>query len=68
VSRALADLADLDVLGVSADAVTIAARGASRSLPAIFAALGSADIHETTLTVPSLETLFIKLTGRELRE
>jgi len=25
-------------------------------------------VRETTLTQPSLETLFIKLTGRELRE
>jgi ABC-2 type transport system ATP-binding protein len=67
-SRALAELEDVEVLSVTADAVTIAARGASRKLPAIFAALGSADIQETTLTVPSLESLFIKLTGRELRE
>ena len=26
------------------------------------------DVHETSLTQPSLETLFIKLTGRALRE
>jgi len=67
-SRALAELEDVDVLSVTAEAVTIAARSGSRQLPAIFAALGSADIQETTLTVPSLESLFIKLTGRELRE
>jgi hypothetical protein len=50
--------------------VTIAAAAASRKLPAIFAALGAAggDIQETTLSVPSLESLFITLTGRELRE
>jgi len=67
-SKALASLGDVDVLCVSAEVVTIAARAASRQLPAIFAALGTADIQETTLTVPSLESLFIKLTGRELRE
>ena len=67
-SKALASLGEVDVLSVSADSVTIAARAASRQLPAIFAALGTADIQETTLTVPSLESLFIKLTGRELRE
>ena len=67
-SKGLAELTEVDVLSVTADAVTIAARSASRQLPAIFAALGSADIQETTLTVPSLESLFIKLTGRELRE
>jgi len=43
---------------------------ASRRLPAIFAALAqaSADVRGTTLTQPSLESLFIKLTGKELRE
>jgi ABC-2 type transport system ATP-binding protein len=67
-SRSLAAVEEVEVLAVTAEAVTIAARGASRKLPAIFAALGSAEIHETTLSVPSLESLFIKLTGRELRE
>jgi ABC-2 type transport system ATP-binding protein len=67
-SRALAELDGVEVLAVTTEAVTIAAPSASRKLPAIFAALGSADIQETTLTVPSLESLFIKLTGRELRE
>jgi ABC-2 type transport system ATP-binding protein len=67
-AKGLAELADVDVLSVTAEAVTIAARRASRQIPAIFAALGAADIQETTLTVPSLESLFIKLTGRELRE
>jgi ABC-2 type transport system ATP-binding protein len=67
-SRALEGLEDIEVLTVSADGLTIAARGASRRLPAIFAALGASEIHETTLSVPSLESLFIKLTGRELRE
>jgi len=68
VSRALEALDDVEVLTVTPDSVTLAARGASRKLPAIFAALGSAEIQETTLSVPSLESLFIKLTGRELRE
>ena len=67
-SRALEALDDVEVLTVTPDSVTLAARGASRKLPAIFAALGSAEIQETTLSVPSLESLFIKLTGRELRE
>jgi ABC-2 type transport system ATP-binding protein len=67
-TRALEALEDVEVVNVSADTVTIAAAGASRKLPAIFGALGSADIQETTLSVPSLESLFIKLTGRELRE
>jgi ABC-2 type transport system ATP-binding protein len=67
-ARALDALDEVDVLSVTPEGITIAARGASRKLPAIFAALGGADIQETTLSVPSLESLFIKLTGRELRE
>ena len=69
-TRALEALDGVEVLLVAGDAVTIAAAGASRKLPAIFAALASAgaDISETTLSMPSLESLFITLTGRELRE
>jgi ABC-2 type transport system ATP-binding protein len=69
-TRALETLDGVEVLTVAADSMTIAAVGASRKLPAIFAALAlaGADIRETTLSVPSLESLFITLTGRELRE
>ena len=67
-SRALQGLDEVEVLAVSSEGITIAARAASRKLPAIFGALGDAEIQETTLSVPSLESLFIKLTGRELRE
>jgi hypothetical protein len=36
----------------------------------VFTALGAAggEVRETTLTQPSLESLFIQLTGKELRE
>jgi ABC-2 type transport system ATP-binding protein len=69
-TRALETLEGVQVLTAAADAMTISTAGASRKLPTIFAALTTtgADIQETTLTVPSLESLFIKLTGRELRE
>ena len=67
-TKALEGLDDVEVLTVTGDGITIAARGASRKLPAIFAALAASDIQETTLSVPSLESLFITLTGRELRE
>ena len=45
-------------------------KDASRRLPSLFETLtgAGAEIRETTLTEPSLETLFIKLTGKELRE
>ena len=69
-TRALETVEGVQVLTAAADAMTIATAGASRKLPTIFAALtgAGADIQETTLSVPSLESLFITLTGRELRE
>jgi ABC-2 type transport system ATP-binding protein len=44
--------------------------GAPRKLPAVLAALAAtgAEVRGTVLTQPSLESLFIKLTGKELRE
>ena len=59
-----------EVVSVDQATLILSMAEASRKLPAIFAALASAgaDVRETTLTQPSLETLFIKLTGRELRE
>jgi ABC-2 type transport system ATP-binding protein len=71
--RARAALAGLDgaeVVSADASTLILAMPGASRRLPAVFAALASAeaDVRETVLTQPSLESLFIKLTGRELRE
>jgi len=61
---------ELEVVQATPEQLTLAVPGASRRLPAILAALGSAgaDVRETTMTQPSLETLFIKLTGKELRE
>jgi ABC-type multidrug transport system ATPase subunit len=50
--------------------VTLATPQASKKLPEIFKALSAAgfEVRETTITQPSLESLFIKLTGKELRE
>jgi len=52
------------------DGLRIAVREASRKLPELFAALAAAgaEVRETTMTQPSLQSLFIKLTGKELRE
>jgi len=68
--KALGSVEEMEVLSASTDSILIATEGASRKLPAILAALHGphADLHETTLSVPSLESLFIKLTGRELRD
>ena len=71
--RARAAVAAIDgaeVVSADQAALILSMAEASRKLPAIFSALAGAgaDVRETTLTQPSLETLFIKLTGRELRE
>jgi ABC-2 type transport system ATP-binding protein len=69
--RAVATLGDgLEVIAVSEGELTLTLTSASRKLPAIFEALSSAGatINETSLRSPNLETLFLLLTGKELRE
>jgi ABC-2 type transport system ATP-binding protein len=63
-------MAGIEVVEAATDALRLALPDASHKLAAIFATLAAsgAEIRETTLTQPSLETLFIKLTGRKLRE
>ncbi len=70
VARSLRSLDDLEVVLAEPDSLRLSMRDASKRLPAIFRALEEAgsEVRETTLTQPSLESLFIKLTGRELRE
>jgi len=60
----------IDVVQAEESVVTLSLAEASRRLPEIFAALAGAgaEIRSTTLSQPSLESLFIKLTGKELRE
>ena len=59
-----------EVVGADATSIVLAVAGASRILPALFASVAAAggEIHDATISQPSLESLFIKLTGRELRE
>lgn len=68
--EALAAEAGVEVVQAEPEQLVLALAGASRRLPALFAALerSGADVRETTLSQPSLESLFIKLTGKELRE
>jgi len=70
VREAVRALGEVEVVQAEETLVTLSLRGASQRLPALFAALGSAgsEIRDTTLSQPSLESLFIKLTGKELRE
>ena len=69
-AASLARIEGLEVIESGADGVRVALRDASRRLPELFAALAAAraDVRETTMIQPSLESLFIKLTGRELRD
>jgi ABC-2 type transport system ATP-binding protein len=63
-------LAGAELVQCDEKELVLALGDASRRLPAIFAALeaAGATVSETTLSRPSLESLFIKLTGKELRE
>ena len=67
---AVRKLKDIEVLQGEPESLLLSAGGASKRLPEIFAAItgGGGDVRETTLTQPSLESLFIKLTGKELRD
>ena len=70
VREALQAIGGAEVVAADQGSVTVALPAASRQLPDLFGASSSAgaEIRETTLTRPSLESLFIKLTGKELRE
>lgn len=61
---------DVEVVAVGEEQVVLAVRDGSRRLPRLLSVMSEAgaEIQETVLTQPSLESLFIKLTGRELRE
>jgi ABC-2 type transport system ATP-binding protein len=70
-SRAAMEHIDgIEILQADEGTLVLSLAEASRKLPGIFAALetAGAEVKGTTLTQPSLESLFIKLTGKELRE
>lgn len=70
VPEVIRRLGAVDLVNCAEDLITLSATGASRRLSDILQELSSAgfDVRETTITQPSLESLFIKLTGKELRE
>jgi ABC-2 type transport system ATP-binding protein len=67
---AIQQIDSVEILHGDESLMVLSLQGASQKLPAIFAALAGAgaEVRGTTLTQPSLESLFIKLTGKELRE
>jgi ABC-2 type transport system ATP-binding protein len=70
VRRALEHADGVEIVSVDERMLRLAVEGASRRLPMILSAVTGAggELLETSLSQPSLESLFIKLTGRELRE
>ena len=68
VRQALARVEGVEVIHADEAQLALAMTDASHRLPLIFAALNGSELRGTTLTQPSLESLFIKLTGTELRE
>ena len=63
-------ISDLEVISEEDGVLTLTLSSASQHLPAIFAAITatSGTVKETSLRSPNLETLFLLLTGAELRE
>jgi len=61
---------DLELIAQEDGSVTLTLTSASQHLPEIFAAISSmgGSVTETSLRSPNLETLFLLLTGKELRE
>lgn len=66
---ALVQIAGLEIQSVDATTLQLKLRDAARSLAQLLGALDGADqeVRETRVVRPSLETLFLELTGRELR-
>ena len=61
---------DLEIIAQEENSLTLTLSSASQHLPAVFQALANAGgkVTETSLRSPNLETLFLLLTGKELRE
>jgi ABC-2 type transport system ATP-binding protein len=69
VPAAIGSLDDLQLLRANASELLFSVRSAERELSQLMAlAAGFGDVREVAIKQPSLENLFIKLTGRELRE
>lgn len=69
-SIAASGISDIDVIANEEGSLTLTLTAASQHLPAIFDAITAQGglVKETSLRSPNLETLFLLLTGNELRE
>jgi len=70
IRESMRSLDEVEIVSSGAEQIALAVPGASRRLPEILSAVaaGGGVVRETTVTRPSLESLFIRLTGKELRE
>ena len=59
---------DVSSAEVTADGLRVMATSAEGLLPALVEAASGCGLRDLTMTAPSLETVFIQLTGRDLRE
>jgi ABC-2 type transport system ATP-binding protein len=64
------DITDLEILSQADDSLLLTLSSASHHLPKIFESVSGSGgaVFETSLRSPNLETLFLLLTGKELRE
>ncbi len=69
-SNGLSGQLGADILTCTEDELLIAVENGSEALPSVLTTVESsgAEIRRVTLERPTLETLFLKLTGRELRD
>ncbi|HKJ17286.1 MAG TPA: ATP-binding cassette domain-containing protein [Xanthomonadales bacterium] len=70
VESLVSEIPDLEILSFSNDSLLLTLTAASHHLPKIFGEISKAggSVTETSLRSPNLETLFLLLTGKELRE
>jgi len=70
IASLASSITDLEILGQDENTLMLTLSLASQHLPGIFDAISSAggSVSETSLRSPNLETLFLLLTGKELRE
>jgi ABC-2 type transport system ATP-binding protein len=70
IRQTLSGLGNVEIVAVDDENLRLAVFQATLNFSAIFRALSEAgaEIRETTLSQPSLESLFIKLTGKDLRD
>ncbi len=70
IASLASSITDLEILSQEEDTLMLTLSQASHHLPGIFDAISRAggSVSETSLRSPNLETLFLLLTGKELRE